>query len=47
MPVAIQMTLQFQETTFITKEDFGMVSSYNATVEQKKQGIFANPKYTK
>jgi hypothetical protein len=24
-----------------------MVSSYNATVEQKKQGIFANPKYTK
>lgn len=49
MPVAIQMTLQFQETTYVTKEDFGMATTnspggYSSNVEQKKQGIFANPK---
>jgi hypothetical protein len=47
MPVGIQLTLQFRETTYITKEDFSAAKEYSSTkldVEQKKQGIFANPK---
>jgi len=45
MPVAIQMTLQFQETTYITKEDFNDARGYSSTkvdVEASKQSIFAN-----
>jgi hypothetical protein len=43
MPVGIQLTLQFRETTYITKEDFGSAKSYASTkvnVEGLKQGIF-------
>jgi hypothetical protein len=44
MPVGIQLTLQFRETTYVTKEDFGAAQDYSSTrmnVEDKKQGIFA------
>jgi hypothetical protein len=43
MPVGIQLTLQFRETTYITKEDFASAKDYSSTkvnVENMKQGIF-------
>ena len=43
MPVGIQLTLQFRETTYITKEDFSSAKNYASTkvnVEDMKQGIF-------
>jgi hypothetical protein len=43
MPVGIQLTLQFRETTYITKEDFSSAKDYASTkvnVEGMKQGIF-------
>jgi hypothetical protein len=43
MPVGIQLTLQFRETTYITKEDFSSAKDYSSTkvnVENSKQGIF-------
>lgn len=44
MPVGIQMTLQFRETTYVTKEDFSSAKDYTSNkvnVEGMKQGIFA------
>ena len=45
MPVAIQMTLQFQETTYITKEDFNSsVGNFSSTssLDNRKQSIISS-----
>jgi hypothetical protein len=49
MPVAIQVSLQFQETTYLTKEDFNLAVGKSNNPEDMKRtanggrGIFANP----
>lgn len=44
MPTAIQMTLDFKETQFLTKRDFRTDKGTRPDVEGMKQGIFSSPK---
>lgn len=44
MPTAIQMTLDFKETQFLTKRDFRSDIGSRPNVEAMKQGIFSSPK---
>lgn len=44
MPTAIQMTLDFKETQFLTKRDFRNSGNMRPDVEGMKQGIFSTPR---
>ena len=44
MPTAIQMTLDFKETQFLTKRDFRNSGNIRPDVEAMKQGIFSTPR---
>jgi hypothetical protein len=46
MPVAIQMSLQFRETTYITKEDFASQSLVRETSAPNNKTSSYSPKNT-